>query len=179
MPKLKLKRTPQEERERALRKARKAARRAARERRYGTIDDGPDSLLFDFDKPSHSTLNGDINSGDEFGPPPPPKRKGTANYAQILEELEERRFREKMADAMDDDFSEGFSRLENIDAMLNDFSHVPRRWRTGSMRHAEAPDDYSGARRPEDMEDEEYAEYIRQGMWKYVITLVLVGLPFY
>jgi hypothetical protein len=164
MPKLKLKRTPAEERERALRKAHKAAKKAAKIRRR---TEGDTPYLFDFANPEGDI--GDLN--DEYGPPPPPREP--VDYARILAEVEERRFREKMADAMAVDDSEGFARIESVEARLNDYAHVPRRWRTAGMSHTEASDEFDDNRRPEDMEDEEYTEYIRRGMWRWAATYTL------
>lgn len=189
MPKLKLKRTPAEERERELRKARKAAKRAAKlgsaahARTCGRSGrgefSGADTSSYVFDLPSKlQDTYDDADSDSEYGPQParasasePGPSTTGEDYARILAELEERRFREKLADAMDTDaFETGYAeRLDSVESRLNDYAHVPGRWRAGGMRFAERADDgeeRAGGVDPASMEEEEYAEWVRRGMWR-------------
>lgn len=71
-----------------------------------------------------------------------------ALQAELEREAEERAFREKLFDAMDEN-------ADGIHASYNEYA-IPSRWRG------------HGGADPAQMEEEEYAEYIRQGMWKCV-----------
>ncbi len=125
MPKLHLKRTPQEEAHYARKRQRKQERRRREE-----LDDND-------------------------GP-------GPSDYAKIQAEIEEARFREKMSLAFEDD-----ERLDSLEARMNDFAHVPMRWGgTGSTNVYEG-DDYLKMD-PLQMDDEEYAEWVRVGMYRQV-----------
>ncbi|EMD33178.1 hypothetical protein CERSUDRAFT_118236 [Gelatoporia subvermispora B] len=62
-----------------------------------------------------------------------------------------------MWDAMGDD-----ERLDGVESRLNDYAHVPRRWRGGGMDRME--DDLTV--NPQMMEEEDYAEWVRAGMWR-------------
>ncbi|KDQ20071.1 hypothetical protein BOTBODRAFT_27493 [Botryobasidium botryosum FD-172 SS1] len=68
---------------------------------------------------------------------------------ELRAKIEEARFREKMLDAMAED-----GRLDELEASYN--AYVPPRWRDG-------PDQPVN---PSWMEEEEYAEWVRQGMWR-------------
>ncbi|KAG1772175.1 hypothetical protein EDD22DRAFT_862080 [Suillus occidentalis] len=159
MAKLHLKRTPTEEAERALRKARKAAA-TARKRSHlskGASEHGESSSKRrrredDF----HSELDEEV-----YGPPPPPSLSSAhkPDYDIILSELEDARFREKMWDALRDD-----ERLDSIDARFNDYAHVPDRWRANAASHGN-PEDQTDMD-PRFMDDDTYAEWIRAGMWR-------------
>ncbi|KAG1760605.1 hypothetical protein EDD22DRAFT_900572 [Suillus occidentalis] len=159
MAKLHLKRTPAEEAERALRKARKAAA-TARKRSHlseGAGEHGESSSKRrrredDF----HSELDEEV-----YGPPPPPSLSSAhkPDYDIILSELEDARFREKMWDALRDD-----ERLDSIDARFNDYAHVPDRWRANAASHGN-PEDQTDMD-PRFMDDDAYAEWIRAGMWR-------------
>lgn len=102
-----------------------------------------------------------IPSFDEYSEVPtqegwePPPTSSKVDLDALRAELEERRFREKLFDAMGDDA--GFDQAE---AYYNDFSHVPHRWRE--------PGQSTGAKEPDTstMDDEQYAEWIREGMWR-------------
>ena len=50
---------------------------------------------------------------------------------------------------------------------MNSYAHVPRRWRGGGM---ERMDDELGID-PQYMEEEDYAEWVRAGMWRCVPVL--------
>ena len=139
--KLHLKRTPAEQAEHDLRKARKAARKAARAAPYITR--------------RHT------ESDDDYGPQPAPSASRTSQDAHhegdsdVFARLEEERFREKLAEAMgEDEYVHGLhSRFEAYDT-----GRVPKRWQ-GYDAETESVN-------PALMEEEEYAEYIRAGMWR-------------
>lgn len=180
MPKLKLKRTPAEERERELRKSRRAAKRAAklgaaahahiRRQTSGATDT---SYIFDIPENVHSYAG---ESDSEYGPHPAEADASTTgtDYSHILEELDERRFREKLTDAMDADAFDDTTyveRLDSVEASLSEYAHMPRRWRTGGMQHMERThDDGVEVTDPSMLEDEEYAEWVRHGMWRCVAS---------
>lgn len=159
MTKLRLKRTPAEEHHRARRKAYKAAKKAAKQRCSGNADDS----LSDPEVPGPSTRKKHrthVNippdpafSGDDnvYGPPPPPTSSHKPDYDAIRAELEDMRFREKMWGALEED-----ERLDGIDARFNDYARVPDRWTR----------DKHDAANPQYMGDDEYAEWVREGMWK-------------
>lgn len=185
--KLHLKRTPAEQAAHDLRKARKAARRAKKH------SHSPSSS-HRHRKSSKSYYNApppdaEEDSDDAYGPPPPPKPKaGPSNYnyefdfddppgpmnmdideEEIRARVEEERFREKMFGAFQDD-----ERLDAVEANMNDYAHVPRRWRedgvsTGKKAYAGGGGSDGGlweSADPATMDEEEYAEWIRAGMWR-------------
>lgn len=85
---------------------------------------------------------------------------------EIRARVEEERFREKMFGALQDD-----ERLDAVEAKMNDYAHVPRRWRedgVSSGRRAYAGTDGAAweSADPATMDEEEYAEWIRAGMWR-------------
>jgi hypothetical protein len=145
MPKgLRLKRTRAEEAERDLRRARKAAKKAAlRQRSAQDVEDGDLDHVFPDPGPSTS-------------------RRGTCAAGTAEDDT----FREKLWDALGDD-----DRLDAVEAQLNEYAHVPRRWR-GASSQVHDPDSMAG---PDDdprlMDDDEYAEWVRVGMWRCVPSL--------
>ncbi|KIM31303.1 hypothetical protein M408DRAFT_7106 [Serendipita vermifera MAFF 305830] len=160
--KLRLKETP-EERER--RKA-KEERRAARKKQKS----GPD-LHFDYAnevedrqwKLSEPIIYRTPNDAGasynlETEPSSSSRRSGKrgdpkpVNYEQIQKELEEANFRAKLFDAMDDD-----ERLDSIQARFNAY-HVPERWQDAGPS--------SDTNNPNVMDEDEYAEWVRRGMWE-------------
>ncbi|KAI0002193.1 hypothetical protein BJV74DRAFT_817632 [Russula compacta] len=151
MPKgLRLKRTPAEQAERDLRKARRAAKKAA-SRPY-LAQDG------DFRPSKRSGTLGDeeVNSNHPFLDPGPSTSRYDARGVPVTDDG----FQERLWDAVDED------RLDAIEARLNDYAHVPRRWR-GVGPQAYGPDITSGLENnPELMNDDEYAEWVRVGMWR-------------
>ncbi|KZT21455.1 hypothetical protein NEOLEDRAFT_745031 [Neolentinus lepideus HHB14362 ss-1] len=169
--KLHMKETPTERQERQLRKARKAAKEAARRaERYqdGSFDSEDDSTRKRRradNSHSHRPPPPDpCDSDAEYGPPPPGP---STDYETLQAELEEQRWREKMWDAMDEDsvFTPGnTSRLDSLEAEMNTYAHVPKRWRGP---HAGGDVSDIAGLDPSMMEDEEYAEWIRVGMWRY------------
>ncbi|KAJ7818156.1 hypothetical protein B0H14DRAFT_3474001 [Mycena olivaceomarginata] len=66
--------------------------------------------------------------------------------------------------------------LDSLEAQMNDYAHVPDRWRTGGADAGRSRVDYDvGADEflkmdPRHMDDEEYAEWIRAGMYRYKDT---------
>jgi hypothetical protein len=81
--------------------------------------------------------------------------------------VEEESFQEKLWDALDDD-----DRLGGIEARLNEYAYVPRRWR-GVSSQAYSPDSVGGLDdHPNFMNDDEYAEWVRVGMWRCVLPNV-------
>jgi hypothetical protein len=157
MPKLRLKRTPAEETEHQLRKARKAARKAAKRRR--SLDDLDDHWQAETRKRRRE--HGDVDQ-DEFTP----------NSTGRDDDSGEDRFKEKLFGAYEDD-----DRLFSLEDRLNDYAHVPRRWRggpgsrTGKKGHS-ASDDDNDEMDPQYMSDERYAEWVRAGMWRSVLSML-------
>jgi hypothetical protein len=77
-------------------------------------------------------------------------------------------FQEKLWDALGDD-----DRLDAIEARLNDYAHIPRRWRgVGSQAYGQYHTDGGLEDDPARMNDDEYAEWVRVGMWRYVFHLL-------
>ncbi|KAI0039497.1 hypothetical protein FA95DRAFT_1018753 [Auriscalpium vulgare] len=153
--KLHLKRTPAEQAEHDLRKARRAARKAAR----GVRDDSdPPRRTRKRRQPSGGPSDRD-DSDTEYGPQPAgPSTSRADDFEDIRASVEEQRFQEKMWGAfMDDD------RLDAVEARMNDYAHVPKRWR-GAQVAEDVPAGDEGD--PLRMDDEEYAEWVRAGMWR-------------
>jgi hypothetical protein len=186
MPKLHLKRTPAEEAERQFRKSQKAARKAAKKRfashPYDFDDSNPGESSrsesrspshkrprksSDHEQPGYSSVgdHGSVSDDIEYGPEPPPppssSRKHKPDYDAIRAQLEEERFREKMWGAFEDD-----ERLDGVEARLNDFAHIPNRWRDVGGRGPKGNENLYVD--PQHMEEEEYTEWIRAGMWRRV-----------
>ncbi|EED85371.1 predicted protein [Postia placenta Mad-698-R] len=172
--KLHLKRTPAEQAERDFRKAKKATKKAAKKtakrRRHADISDdelgnsSSSSKRQRAGSPSRSATDYPfVFDDDEYGPPPPPPastsshRAHKPDYDEIYARLEEERFREKMFGAMAED-----ERLDGLESHLNNYAHVPRRWRGGGMDRI---DDELGID-PQMMEEEDYTEWVRAGMWR-------------
>lgn len=184
MPKLHLKRTPAEEAEHKWRKERKAARRAARGEKPKSKRHRNRSLDRDETRSQSSTSSRshkrtkqdtmtpprDINDtlydadGDmQYGPQPSTSYE--PDYEAIRARMEEERFREKMYGAYEDDVG-----LYGVEEQMNQFAHIPDRWRGPEMPGANGVrlGDETGPN-PQYMDDEEYAEWIRHNMWKCVI----------
>ena len=171
--KLRLKRTPAEQVEHDLKKARKAARKAAKRRDI----DGDDYTLEHEHGHKRRRTNDTIStthaweplddSDAEYGPQPATSSSGShshhahkPDYDYIQAQVEEERFRDKLWGAMGDD-----ERLDSVEATFNSYAHVPRRWRGGGMERMDDELDVD----PRYMEEEDYAEWIRAGMWRCVL----------
>ncbi|KAF7315145.1 hypothetical protein MIND_00028900 [Mycena indigotica] len=164
MPKIHLKRTPQEEADRRARKRRKREREASSKsnskhksseqtthRKWASDDESED----DANAPNPANSRYDYNEPGPSGYKP--------DYEAIQAELEEARFREKMAAAFDDD-----DRLDSLEARMNDYAHIPGRWRqpnASTTTGVYAEDDLLNLD-PAQMDDEEYAEWVRHGMYR-------------
>lgn len=148
MPKLHLKRTPAEEAERAWKKARKQERRAKKRSSRGDVDADHDEPPASSSRYSHSY-----------------------DAEKSQQEKDEDAFNDRLRGAMEDDgLFDSSSRLDGMSAHMNSYSHIPRRWRgteegfsTGVWME-DAADDIG--LQPWQMNDDEYAEYIRAGMWR-------------
>lgn len=136
MPKLHLKRTPEEQ---AARRERKRQKKQHNRKEATTVH--PDD---------------DWSTDDDPGP-----SSYKPDYDAIQAELEEQRFRERMSMAFADD-----ERLDSLEARFNDFAHVPKRWGGDSARPLYDDDGDFMKLDPRYMDDEEYAEWIRAGMYK-------------
>jgi hypothetical protein len=162
MPKLKLKRTAAEEREHALRKARRAAKRASKSATAGSSSSRDYPLLFDL--PDDAPLPDPYDDLHASGS----SRTSDSAYARALRDSEEMRRRAKLEDVWAAADEGHWGSRDALEAEMNSYSHVPKRWRDGSTRYAEAPEESGG--QIEDMDDESYAEWIREGMWKYCLS---------
>ncbi|KAJ3889245.1 hypothetical protein GG344DRAFT_52056 [Lentinula edodes] len=162
MPKLHLKRTPEEEAARRVRKLEK--REAKRRRRHDHYGYGSSSSK----RQQRTAVVEEDNScneedGEEFIGPVPGPSSYQPDYETIRAEIEEQRFREKMAMAFDDD-----ERLDSIEARFNSFAHVPMHWggKNSSKPRINYDNDEFLAVDPMTMDDEEYAEWVRMGMYR-------------
>ncbi|KAJ3975809.1 hypothetical protein EV361DRAFT_865133 [Lentinula raphanica] len=166
MPKLHLKRTPEEEALRRLRKKeKKEAKRRKKEDHYGPSSSSSKRRHREAAVGEEFTdQQWDSTEGDEefIGPRPGPSNY-QADYETLRAEIEEQRFREKMALAFEDD-----ERLDSIEARFNSFAHVPAHWggRNDSKARMNYDNDEFLAMDPMSMDDEEYAEWIRMGMYR-------------
>ncbi|KIP08675.1 hypothetical protein PHLGIDRAFT_87880 [Phlebiopsis gigantea 11061_1 CR5-6] len=157
MGKLRMKRTPEEQRAHDLRKARKAARKIKR-RRDDDIDAVPESSA----KRARTDNDQAGTAEDEYlfdieVPYEPSHRAHKPDFDHIFAQAEEDRFREKMWGAFGDD-----ERLDSVETQFNSYTHIPRRWRGGGMDKMDDEDNID----PQVMEDEDYAEWVRGNMWR-------------
>jgi hypothetical protein len=87
----------------------------------------------------------------------------TSRYGARTVPVVEESFQEKLRDALEDD-----DRLDGIEARLNEYAYVPRRWR-GVSSQAYSSDTVDGLDdHPNFMNDDEYAEWVQVGMWRCV-----------
>jgi hypothetical protein len=82
-----------------------------------------------------------------------------------------------MFDAMGDD-----DRIDGLEARFNHFTHIPDRWKpSGSGKEKARAQMYEGDEYlkmdPNALDDEDYAEWIRIGMYRYVIASLHVHTP--
>ena len=187
MPKLRLKRTPAEEEEHIRRKAKRRARKAARERnpdrsrsRSPRASTSYNNRSSDPKKYTYVFADDAEDGEEEYGPKPAedpgpstPKRRKDA--VEEEDDYEERRFAEKMQDALaDDGLYDPDQRLDGVEARLNSYTHVPRRWRgtedgfSAALWMEDAREELGGLE-PWQMNDDEYAEYMRAGIWRYAL----------
>ena len=172
--KLNLKRTPEEELQHRLRKERKRAKR--KHSSHGDLKSqaGTSSKRSHNNEqdagPSRKWASSDEDDEGEYGPQPAKTSTNSKTHAQkpdydaLKAEIEEEMFRQKMFDAMGDD-----ERLDSIETQFNDFAQVPDRWRTsrtGKNRMNVFEEDGYVKMDPRYMDDEEYAEWIRVGMYR-------------
>lgn len=139
-----------------MKKARKAAHKSAkRAARYVGASEDVD----DYDP--HRDKRRREEEDDRAGPSTPPgNRAHKPDDDYIRAQVEEERFREKMWGALDDD-----ERLDSVEARLNGYAHVPRRWRSGGMDRMDDDLDIN----PQLMEEEDYTEWVRLGMWRCAV----------
>ena len=163
MTKIKFKRTAAEE---AQHQARKEIRRE-RKRKREHCQTGS-SKHYRADVPSSRHTRKWTSSDEEHEYEPEPSGSQSPNHEALQAEIEERRFREKMFDAMGDD-----ERLDGLETRFNHFAHIPDRWKSSGLGKEKAREQmYEGDEYlkmdPNAFDDEEYAEWIRIGMYRYV-----------
>lgn len=182
MPKLHLKRTPEEEAAHRLRKQeRKAAKRKRGHHHQHHLHDDTEPSTSDKRRRTTEEPSEDIKrkwassdeDEDQYGPQPAQStsssshgyRRHKPDEDELRAEMEEMQFREKMFDAFADD-----ERLDSLEAKLNDFAHVPDRWRAElpKARFNVFEHDEWLKVDPQAMDEEEYTEWIRMGMYRYV-----------
>jgi hypothetical protein len=163
MPKLHLKRTPDEEEERAQRKARKAKRKEAQ--RLGQKYDLHGSSSSSTRDNHHRSKRRATGTGEDAD------YDTSYESDDRLEWLEEQQRRkqeeEEFQQRLWDEFGQQ-ERLDHLTSNLNSYTHIPQRWKSGGTADVEDTirDD------PNMMDDEHYAEWMREGMWKYVTFAV-------
>jgi len=163
MPKLHLKRTPAEEEERAQRRARKAKRKEAKHlgQKYDLHGSSSTSTRDNYHRskrratdvgedPNYDT---DYESDDRLGWLEEQQRR----------KREEEEFQQRLWDELGHQ-----ERLDNLTSNLNSYTHIPRRWKSGGTADLED----AVYNDPNSMDDEHYAEWMREGMWKYVTFTV-------
>ncbi|TDL23017.1 hypothetical protein BD410DRAFT_787833 [Rickenella mellea] len=169
MGKLHLKRTPAEEAQRAWRKTQRAARKAARR-----ADAGENAS-----KRRKTTVD-ELDSEDDdlqYGPQPAAASSSTSPYSRDSRydngcDSDEARFRAKLADALEDDgVHDATQRLDSVEAHFGGYTHIPRRWRGvgGDVFLPRVYDDdglEEPGLEPWQMNDDEYAEWMRAAMWR-------------
>ncbi|KIK09244.1 hypothetical protein K443DRAFT_451405 [Laccaria amethystina LaAM-08-1] len=181
MHKLHFKDTPQEQ---SARSQKRAGKERDRKRKRNSLDHDDELKRGTSSKRPHANAGGDIpprkwassdedDAGSSYGPHPANSSKIPSDwkenshkpdYDTIYAQLEEQRFREKMFDALGDD-----ERLDSIEARFNDFGHLPDRWRSArSLKAGEGIRDEDDFFRldPQNMDEEEYAEWVRTGMYR-------------
>jgi hypothetical protein len=177
MPKLRLKRTPEEEAAHRLRKQEKKQTGRKRGHHYNDTEPGTSTHS---GKRRRTEVESErkwssSDENEEYGPQPA-SSTGSYGYTswqhepvqeEMRAEMEEMRFREKLFDAFADD-----EKLDALEARMNDFVHIPDRWKTASTSTKKESsifqDDGWLKVDPQTMDEEEYAEWIRMGMYRYV-----------
>ncbi|KAG9077691.1 hypothetical protein FRC06_008758 [Ceratobasidium sp. 370] len=105
-------------------------------------------------KKRHSSPSSHEPELDQAWVPPPASSK--LDTEALRAEMEERRFREKLFDAMGDDAG-----LDGTEAHYNDYAYVPPRWRDPGQSSVKLEGEGLS-----NMDDEQYAEWVREGMWR-------------
>lgn len=160
--KLRMKRTPEEQAAHDVRKTSKAARKAAKKARRSRSR-SPSSrdkrrrtdnsnYVFEWEEEQFVSNHSTTSSGEHSS-----HRQPKPDWDYVHAQVEEERFRDKLWGALEDD-----ERLDGVEARMNSYAHIPRRWRGGGMDRME--DDMTID--PQFMEDEDYAEWVRLGMWR-------------
>ena len=189
MHKLHFKDTPQEQS--AGRSQKRARKERDRKRKRNFLDHDDELKHGTSSKRPHASASEDIpprkwassdedDAGSSYGPHPVndskipsdwKEKSHKPDYDTIYAELEEQRFREKMFDALGDD-----ERLDSIEARFNDFGHVPDRWRSaGGLKASEGIREDDILRLdPQNMDEEEYAEWVRTGMYRYFFCYIIL-----
>lgn len=158
MPKLKLKETQADREEKELKRLRRAARRAARYHNYEIPQDetvgASSSRSHKHRSKAPGTKTYEYVYDEEEGWAPPPSSV-KFDYKEDLQ-AEEDAFRAKLFDEMELDAG-----LDATEAKFSGY-YMPNRWkdRTGFEGSGSIPQSKTA------MDDEEYAEYIRRGMWE-------------
>jgi len=134
-----------------LRKARKAAKKAA-SKRHGVHDT---DIGLEARTSRHS---GGLDAEFDFTFPDP--GPSTSHYC-ARDTVEDERFQQKLWDALGDD-----DRLDGVEARLNEYAHVPRRWRGVSFQECNLDSTGGLDDDPRFMNDDEYAEWVRVGIWR-------------
>lgn len=164
---LKLKWTSVDEDARQWRKAQRRARKAqeaagpskyrsslssGRFRHHRSRSASPDNASRD-DDPDRHPLEDEFNA----------HHLSPQSLDQLRAEIEEARFRSKLFDAMEDD-----QRLDMLEASFN--AHIPPRWSSPgagpSTSNTQTTSSNTNTIDPSVMTEEQYAEWIREGMWR-------------
>ncbi|KAG8818028.1 hypothetical protein FRC17_010991 [Serendipita sp. 399] len=151
-----LKETPVEREKRTAKEQRRAARKASKR--------GPDLQFNHFheqeDRHWHLSEPTIFRTPEDIEAAYYPKKegqmpadeRGSKGYERIQKELEEANFRAKLFDELGED-----ERLDSIEARFSAY-RVPDRWAgTGTA---------NGNQNPDYMDEDEYAEWVRRGMWE-------------
>lgn len=149
MPKLRhqLKETPEEAAEREWRRKRRKERKERHKPRR-KADPSTSSTASKPKDDRHSASAPTCDSDEGWDAPSGSKK---ADLDSIRAEMEQARYYDQLQNAMDED-----QRLDSIEAQFN--SYIPPRWRNDH--------DTQFSVRAEEMNDEEYAEWMREGMWR-------------
>ncbi|KAI3618977.1 hypothetical protein WG66_000487 [Moniliophthora roreri] len=173
--KLHLKRTPEEEAARRLRKKEKKA--IKRRRHEHDSDEGKSRRKRSRLSPSPPRYKWESDDEEFIGPEPAgfsstkpqrPHHNYKPDYDAIQAELEEARWREKLSSAFDEDEA-----LDSLEARFNSFAHVPMHWGGGAQKTRSRPnfdDDDFTKLDPMTMDEEDYIEWVRRGMYRKTHT---------
>ena len=178
MSKLHMKSTPAEDIARRLRKKERKEERKRKRNADANSSTGKRHRAETTEEHSRKWASSDEDNFLDPGPSTGNQQsyRHKSDYDSIQAEVEERWFREKMFDEIDSE-----DRLDSIEARFNDYGHIPGRWRRGSSTRMgvsafETPD--TGMTDdlrldPRYMEDEEYTEWIRLGMYRCGVSSLM------